>query len=76
MNGKHINYRSVIQSGIAKPIWLRCEILLNALAFSRRSSLKTISGFEIGSKSAHIVPAKIGFAMEDGILLLPTNKTY
>ena len=76
MNGKQINHKSEIQSGIAKPIWLRCEILLNALAFSRRSSLKTISGFEIGSKSAHIVPAKIGFAMEDGILPPPTNKTY
>jgi hypothetical protein len=34
----------------------------------RLSSLETFSGLEKGFKSAHHVPAKIGFAMEDGIL--------
>ncbi len=44
------------------------EILLNALAFSRRVSLKTISDFEIGSKSPHRVPAFPRAVTEDGII--------
>ncbi|TGD22556.1 hypothetical protein EGT49_08555 [Companilactobacillus suantsaicola] len=51
------------------------EILLNALAFSKRVSLKTISAFEIGSKSPHSVPAFPRAVAEDGNVTPPKIKT-
>ena len=52
------------------------EILVGDLSLTRRVSLKTISGFEIGSKSPHRVPAFPRAVAEDGIHPLPKQKKF
>ena len=53
MNRKQIDHKCEIQSGIAKPIWLSRQILVSALALTRRPIFEIFPNL----KKLKVVPA-------------------